>query len=117
MIMIMNTNKISFDKAVVNLLNGDTYLFNCKFDDTSTVFTMDDDALTINLAFSKKDENGEYKILGNKEVSISGVEGTPIFDFDDVERIIDVYDDGVNEFFNYDTDNAYLEDLDCEEVY
>ena len=29
----------------------------------------------------------------------------------------DVYDDGVNEFFNYDTDNAYLEDLDCEEVY
>lgn len=26
-------------------------------------------------------------------------------------------DDGVNEFFNYDTDNAYLEDLDCEEVY
>lgn len=31
----MNTNKISFDKAVVNLLNGDTYLFNCKFDDTS----------------------------------------------------------------------------------
>ena len=117
MIMIMNTNKISFDKAVVNLLNGDTYLFNCKFDDTSTVFTMDDDTLTINLAFSKKDENGEYKILGNKEVSISGVEGTPIFDFDDVERIIDVYDDGVNEFFNYDTDNAYLEDLDCEEVY
>ena len=110
-------NKISFDKAVVNLLNGDTYLFNCKFDDTSTVFTMDDDTLTINLAFSKKDENGEYKILGNKEVSISGVEGTPIFDFDDVERIIDVYDDGVNEFFNYDTDNAYLEDLDCEEVY
>ena len=49
--MIMNTNKISFDKAVVNLLNGDTYLFNCKFDDTSTVFTMDDDTLTINLAF------------------------------------------------------------------
>lgn len=65
--MIMNTNKISFDKAVVNLLNGDTYLFNCKFDDTSTVFTMDDDTLTINLAFSKKDENGEYKILGNKK--------------------------------------------------
>lgn len=53
--MIMNTNKISFDKAVVNLLNGDTYLFNCKFDDTSTVFTMDDDTFTINLAFSKKD--------------------------------------------------------------
>ena len=105
--MIMNTNKISFDKAVVNLLNGDTYLFNCKFDDT----------FTINLAFSKKDENGEYKILGNKEVSIYSVGGTPIFDFDDVERIIDVYDDGVNEFFNYDTDNAYLEDLDCEEVY
>lgn len=95
--MIMNTNKISFDKAVVNLLNGDT----------STVFTMDDDALTLNLAFSKKDENGEYKILGNKEVSIYSVGGTPIFDFDD----------GVNEFFNYDTDNAYLEDLDCEEVY
>lgn len=117
MIMIMNTNKISFDKAVVNLLNGDTYLFNCKFDDTSTVFTIDDDALTINLAFSKKDENGEYKILGNKEVSIYSVGGTPIFDFDDVERIIDAYDDGVNEFFNYDTDNAYLEDLDCEEVY
>lgn len=65
--MIMNTNKISFDKAVVNLLNGDTYLFNCKFDDTSTVFTMDDDTFTINLAFSKKDENGEYKILGNKK--------------------------------------------------
>lgn len=74
MIMIMNTNKISFDKAVVNLLNGDTYLFNCKFGDTSTVFTIDDDALTINLAFSKKDENGEYKILGNKEVSIYSVE-------------------------------------------
>ena len=54
--MIMNTNKISFDKAVVNLLNGDTYLFNCKFDDTSTVFTMNDDTFTINLAFSKKDE-------------------------------------------------------------
>ena len=113
----INTNKFSFDIAVLILLNVDTYLFNCKFDDTSTVFTMDDDTLTINLAFSKKDENGEYKILGNKEVSISGVEGTPIFDFDDVERIIDVYDDGVNEFFNYDTDNAYLEDLDCEEVY
>ena len=63
--MIMNTNKISFDKAVVNLLNGDTYLFNCKFDDTSTVFTMDDDTFTINLAFSKKDENGDavYSIL------------------------------------------------------
>ena len=61
---MMNTNKISFDKAVVNLLNGDTYLFNCKFGDTSTVFTIDDDALTINLAFSKKDENGEYKRFG-----------------------------------------------------
>lgn len=64
---MMNTNKISFDKAVVNLLNGYTYLFNCKFGDTSTVFTMDDDAFTLNLAFSKKDENGEYKILGNKK--------------------------------------------------
>ena len=114
---MMNTNKISFDKAVVNLLNGDTYLFNCKFDDTSTVFTIDDDALTINLAFSKKDENGEYKILGNKEVSIYSVGGTVIFDTDDLKRLIDAYIEGVNEFFNYDTDNAYLEDLDCEEVY
>ena len=50
-------------------------------------------------------------------MSIYSVGGTPIFDFDDVERIIDAYNDGVNEFFNYDTDNAYLEDLDCEEVY
>lgn len=110
----MNTNKISFDKAVVNLLNGDTYLFNCKFNDTSTVLTIDDDALTINLAFSKKDENGEYKILGNKEVSIYSVGGTLIFDRDDVKRVIDAYSEGVNEFFNCDT---YLEDLDCEEVF
>lgn len=43
--------------------------------------------------------------------------GTQQATLDDVERIIDAYDDGVNEFFNYDTDNAYLEDLDCEEVY
>ena len=113
----MNTNKISFDKAVVNLLNGDSFLFNCKFDDTSTVFTMDDDALTINLAFSKKDENGKYKILGNKEVSIYSVGGTVIFDRDDLKHLVDAYNDGVNEFFNYDTDNAYLEDLNCEEVF
>lgn len=110
----MNTNKISFDKAVVNLLNGDTYLFNCKFDDTSTVFTIDDDACTINLAFSKKDENGEYKILGNKEVSIYSVGGTPIFDYDDVKRVVDAYNEGVNEFFNCD---ACSEDLNCEEIY
>lgn len=110
----MNTNKISFDKAVVNLLNGDSFIFNCKFGDTSTVFTMDDDTSNINLAFSKKDENDEYKIIGNKEVSIYSVEGTPIFDFGDIERIINAYNDGVKEFFNYDTDN---EDLNCEEVF
>lgn len=110
----MNTNKISFNKAVVNLLNGDSFLFNCKFNDTSTVFTIDDDACTINLAFSKKDENGKYKILGNKEVSIYSVGGTPIFDYDDVKRVVNAYNEGVNEFFNCD---ACSEDLNCEEVF
>ena len=58
-----------------------------------------------------------YTHLDVYKRQIYSVGGTPIFDFDDVERIIDAYNDGVNEFFNYDTDNAYLEDLDCEEVY
>lgn len=57
------------------------------------------------------------RFLVTKKYQSTVLEYTPIFDFDDVERIIDVYDDGVNEFFNYDTDNAYHEDLDCEEVY
>ena len=113
----MNTNKISLDKAIVNLLNGESSFFCCEFEDTLTVFTIGDDALTVNLAYWKTGENAEHKIFGNKEVSIYGVGRNTIVDFDDVERIIDVYDDGVNEFFNYDTDNAYLEDLDCEEVY
>lgn len=104
-------------KAIINLLNGDTYLFNCKIDDTSTVFTIDDDARTINLEFLKKDKNSKYKILGNKEILIYNVGGIPIFGFDDVERIIDAYNDGVNEFFNYDIDNDYLENLNFEEVY
>ena len=115
--MIMNTNKISLDKAIVNLLNGESSFFCCEFEDTSTVFTIGDCAFSLNLTFLKKDKNCKYEILGNKEVPIYSVGGTPIFDFGDVERIIDVYDNGVNEFFNYDTDNAYLEDLDCEEVY
>ena len=117
MIMITNINKISFDKAVVNLLNGESSFLSCEFEDTSTVFTMDDDTLTINLAFSKKDENGEYKILGNKEVPLYSAAGTVIFDFNDAERIINAYNEGVNEFFNYNTDNLCLKDLDCEEVY
>ena len=114
---MVNTNKISFDKAVVNLLNGESSFFSCEFEDTSTVFTIGDYAFSLNLTFLKKDENGKYEILGNKEVPLYSVAGTVIFDFNDAERIINAYNEGVNEFFNYNTDNVCLKDLDCEEVY
>ena len=113
----MNTNKISLDKAIVNLLNEESSFFRCEFEDTSTVFTIGACAISLNLTFLKKDKNCKYEILGIKEVPLYSVGGTPIFDFDDVERIIDVYDYGVNKFFNYNTDNVCLKDLDCEEVY
>lgn len=115
--MIMDTNKISFDKAVVNLLNGESSFFSCEFEDTSTVFTIGDCAFSLNLTFLKKDKNCKYEILGNKEVPLYSAAGTVIFDFDDAERIINAYNEGVNEFFNYNTDNVCLKDLDCEEVY
>lgn len=113
----MNTSKISFDKAVVNLLNGESSFFSCEFEDTSTVFTIGDCAFSLNLTFLKKDKNCKYEILGNKEVPLYSVAGTVIFDFNDEERIINAYNEGINEFFKYNTDNVCLKDLDCEEVY